>query len=88
MNPERNSGIASVDNWRDKYSYSCTDLENNRFHSELLIQNTICEYSPLLLSTLARPTENMISQSHTHANVFLFLGVRLLNFNFVTGVSF
>ena len=30
-----------------------TDLKNNRFQKKLIVQNTIYEYSPLQLSTLA-----------------------------------
>ena len=61
---QANSGVASVDNWRGAsiHIFVFKDHKNSGSQKKLVTQNTIYEYSPLQLSTLATPvqvTENL-----------------------------
>ena len=53
-----------------------TDLENNRFQNELMMQNTIYEYSPLQLSTLAMPLTGWMPDWHVTMTLNGFPGAR------------
>ena len=48
---------ASIIGGANIHTFVFTNLKNNRFQKKLMTQNTLYEYSPLQLSTLATPLE-------------------------------